>query len=161
MSGLLIAQIPPGPGNYTVPQTPPAELAHAAYFEAFDGLEPLVNNDQSYIGGTAYGKHGPDGGSDSPIPGFSNTPVSQQVYTRGPVAGITGRLGGQPLPVANCIYRVGRGYTEGANWLGAFQRTHYGVGQNYQGPAQTTQLSEITNNPPVPGDLTGIIAGIS
>ena len=150
MSGLLVAQIPPGPGQYVVPTQPPAELAHATNFEQFDGLEPLVNNDQaSYVAGPVQ------------RPGGGGTPVAQQVFTHGPLIGVVGRLGGQPLPVANPIYRVGRGYTEGANWLGAFQRTHYGVGQNYQGAAQTTQLSEITNNPPVPGDLSGIIAGIS
>ena len=77
------------------------------------------------------------------------------------MAGITGRLGGQPLPVADWLYRTRRGYTPSSNLVGAFQRTHYGVGQAYQGPAQTTQLSEITNNPPVPGDLSGIIAGIA
>jgi len=34
-------------------------------------------------------------------------------------------------------------------------------GQNNQGAAQTVVLSEITNAPPVPGDLTSIIAGLS
>lgn len=152
MSGLLVAQIPPGPGNYVVPTEPPAEVAHATYFEAFDGLEPLVNNDQAIFGVPYW---------PSPVPGRSGTPVADQVYTRGAVPGITGRLGGQPLPVANWLYRVGRGYTAGLNLAGNFQRSHYGVGQNYQGAAQTTQLSEITNNPPVPGDLSGIIAGLN
>ena len=151
MSGLLVAQIPPG--QYVVPTEPPAEVAHATYFEAFDGLEPLVNNDQSVSIATSYGP--------TPRPGWAPTPVAQQTYTRGPLIGVMGRLGGQPLPVASWEYRVGRGYTEGANALGNFQRMHYGVGQNYQGAAQTTQLSEITNNPPVPGDLSGIIAGLN
>lgn len=150
MSGLLVAQLPPGPGNYVVPSEPPPEVAHATYFEVFDGLEPLVNNDQAnWVGGQVQ------------RPGAGGTPVADQVFTRGAVPGITGRLGGQPLPVASWQYRVGRGYTDGLNLAGNFQRMHYGVGQNYQGPAQTTQLSEITNNPPVPGDLSGIIAGIS
>jgi hypothetical protein len=146
MSGLLVAQIPVG--SYVVPQTPPAELAHATYFEAFDGLEPLVNNTQArYVDGPVQ------------APGGGGTPVSEQAFTRGPVAGITGRLGGQPLPVADWHWRGGRGYTPSSDWAGNFQRTHYGVGQNYQGVAQTVQLSEITGNPPVPGDITGIIAG--
>ena len=148
MSGLLVAQLPPGPGQYVVPSEPPAELAHAAYFEAFDGLEPLVNNNEAgYVAGPVQS------------PGGGGTPVAQQGYTRGPVAGVVGRLGGQPLPVASWEYRVGRGYTDGLNLVGNFQRMHYGVGQQYQGAAQTVQLSEITNAPPVPGDLTGIIAG--
>jgi hypothetical protein len=154
MSGLLIAQIPPGPGNYVVPTEPPAELAHSAWFETFDGLEPLVNNDQQPIGNDY-------GAPSSPRPGGGGTPIAAQVFTRGAVPGITGRLGGQPLPVAPWMYRTGRGYTEGIDALGAFQRLHYGVGQNYQGPAQTVQLSEITNAPPIPGDLTGIIAGVA
>ena len=150
MSGLLVVQIPPGPGQYVVPSEPPAERAHSQWFETFDGLEPLVNNDQAtYVTGPQQ------------RPGGGGTPVAEQTFTRGAVPGITGRLGGQPLPVASWEYRVGRGYTEGANALGNFQRMHYGVGQNYQGAAQTTQLSEITNNPPVPGDLSGIIAGLN
>ena len=153
MSGLLVAQIPPGPGNYVVPEEPPAELAHATYFETFDGLEPLDNRPGATPFGASY--------TLTPRPGAVNTPVAQQVYTRGPVPGITGRLGGQPLPVANWYYRVGRGFTHSFNLPGIFQRTHYGVGQAYQGPAQTTQLSQITNNPPVPGDLSGIIAGLN
>ena len=148
MSGLLVAQIPPG--NYVVPTEPPAEVAHATYFETFDGLEPLVNNDQAtYVT------------SNVQRPGAGGTPVADQAYTRGPLVGVVGRLGGQPLPVASWEYRTGRGYTEGGNLVGNLQRMHYGVGQNYQGAAQTVQLSEITANPPVPGDLSGIIAGIA
>lgn len=146
MSGLLVTQIEPG--NYVVPQQPPIELAHATYFEAFDGLEPLVNNDQArYVEGPVQ------------RPGGGGTPVAEQAYTVGAIPGITGRLGGQPLPVADWMWRGGRGYTPSSDWAGNFQRTHYGVGQNYQGMAQTVQLSEITGNPPVPGDITGIIAG--
>ena len=147
MSGLLVAQIPVG--SYVVPQQPPAELAHATYFEAFDGLEPLVNNDQArYIDGPVQ------------APGGGGTPVAEQAFTHGPIAGIMGRLGGQPLPVANPIWRVGRGYTPSTNWAGDFQtRPNRGVGQNYQGIAQTVQLSQITGSPPVPGDITSIIAG--
>ena len=151
MSGLLVAQIPVG--EYVVPQEPPAELAHAPYFEAFDGLEVLDNN-------TGEIGLGFSAGGQSPRPGQQNTPQTAFAYTRGPIAGIVGRLGGQPLPVANPFYRVGRGFTPSVSWLG-IPPGHHGVGQNYQGIAQTVQLSEITGNPPVPGDITGIIAGIS
>jgi hypothetical protein len=150
VSGLLVAQI--DPGNYVVPSQPPAELAHATYFEAFDGLEPLEGSDNGGRLGATYG-------GEVPRPGQLNTPATSLDYTRGAVPGIMGRLGGQPLPVANPIWRVGRGYTPSSDWAGNFQRTHYGVGQNYQGIAQTVQLSQITGNPPVPGDITGIIAG--
>jgi len=152
MSGLLAAQIPVG--AYVVPSKPPAELAHATYFEAFDGLEPLEGSNNGGRLGATYD-------SSVPRPGQLNTPATSLAYTRGPVVGIMGRLGGQPLPVADPRFRVGRGYTPSSNWAGNFQRTHFGVGQNYQGVAQTVQLSEITGNPPVPGDLTGILAGLS
>lgn len=147
MSGLLVAQIPVG--QYVVPSQPPAELAHAANFEAFDGLEPLVNNPQArYVEGPVQ------------TPGAGGTPVAQQAYTTGPIPGIMGRLGGQPLPVADWHFPAGRGYSPSTNWAGDFQtRPNRGVGQNYQGMAQTVQLSQITGNPPVPGDITGIIAG--
>ena len=147
MSGLLVAQIPVG--SYVVPQQPPAELAHEPYFEAMDGLTPLENNPQArYVAGPVQ------------APGGGGTPVAEQAYTVGAIPGITGRLGGQPLPVADWHFRGGRGYTPSTNWAGDFQtRPNRGVGQNYQGLAQTVQLSQITGNPPVPGDITGIIAG--
>ena len=79
-----------------------------------------------------------------------------QVYTPGPLKGLTNTLGGQPLPVNDWKFRGRRAYTPG--------KTHslqmrLGDGQNYGGAAQTVALSEITGNPPVPGDLSGIIAG--
>jgi len=151
VSGLLVAQIPVG--SYVVPTKPPAELAHAPYFEAFDGLEPLDNAPGQMGLGAA------EGGQPA-RPGQRNTPATALDYTRGPIAGITGRLGGQPLPVANPFFRVGRGYTPSSDWARSFQLTHRGVGQNFQGDAQTTQLSQITGNPPVPGDISGIIAGL-
>jgi hypothetical protein len=151
MSGLLVAQI--APGNYVVPNQPPAELAHADYFEAFDGLEPLEGSDNG-------GRLGANYGTNVARPGQLNTPATALDYTRGAVVGIMGRLGGQPLPVADWHWRGGRGYTPSTNWAGDFQtRPNRGVGQNYQGIAQTVQLSQITGNPPVPGDITGIIAG--
>lgn len=146
MSGLLVAQIPPG--QYTVPTEPPAELAHASYFEEFDGLMALDNAPGArYVAGPVQS------------PGGGGTPVAQQAYTTGAIPGITGKLGGQPLPVANPIWRTGRGYTQGGDQVQGFQLTHRGVGQNYQGIAQTVQLSQITGSPPVPGDITSIIAG--
>ncbi len=146
MSGLLVAQIPPG--QYVVPTEPPAELAHASYFEEFDGLMVLDNTPGArYVAGPVQS------------PGGGGTPVASQAYTTGAIPGITGKLGGQPLPVANPIWRTGRGYTQGGDQVQGFQLTHRGVGQNYQGMAQTVQLSQITGAPPVPGDITSIIAG--
>lgn len=151
MSGLLVAQVPPG--QYVVPQTPPAELAHAPYFEEFDGLMALDNAPSMVPLGASYA------GGGSPRPGQLNTPATALDYTRGAIPGVVGKLGGQPLPVANPIWRTGRGYTQGGDQVQGFQMTHRGVGQNYQGIAQTVQLSQITGSPPVPGDITSIIAG--
>ena len=47
----LIYQVP-----FTVPATPPVELAHAANFEEFDGLTtPTTNNTNASRFGTTYG----------------------------------------------------------------------------------------------------------
>lgn len=137
---------------FMVPATPPVELAHAANFEEFDGLTtPTTNNTNLGNFGIEYGP--------SPRPGAGQTPLNEQVYTPGPIRGVVGKIGGQPLPVANPLYRIGRGYTP-ANYTQRIQ-TRLGVGQNNQGAAQTVALSEITNNPPVPGDISSIIAGWS
>lgn len=143
-SGLLYVQAQ----KAMVPTEPPPELAHAANFERFDGFEPLVNNAGATSVGANYGT--------TPRPGQRNQPLGQ-VFTRSSLGGLTNTLGGQPLPVANWLYRVGRGYTpsRGASHL----QHRLGVGQDYQGAAQTVALSEITGSPPVPGDLTSIIAG--
>jgi len=143
MGMLYYAQAP------VVPRTPPVELNHAYNFQEFDGLEtPLGNAPGEVSFGTNYGS--------TPRPGAINTPLSEQTYTRGPLRGTVGTLGGQPLPVANPLYRLGRGYTPSTTPTIQFR---IGAGQNYQGVAQTVALSEVTNNPPVPGDLSGIIAG--
>jgi hypothetical protein len=134
--------------DFLVPQEPPAELAHAANFERFDGYEALVNNDGGTPVGANYGA--------TPRPGQRNQPLGQ-VFTRSALSRTVGTIGGQPLPVANWLYRVGRGYTPSRG--ASHPQFRLGVGQNYQGVAQTVTLSEITNNPPVPGDLSGIIAG--
>ena len=135
---------------FTVPAVPPSEMAHAANFEEFDGLTlPRTNNTGGTPEGTDYGA--------TPRPGQLNTPVEAQVFTPGPIRGVVGKIGASPLPVANPFYRVGRGFTPADYTQRMQHRT--GVGQNNQGAAQTVALSEITNNPPVPGDLSAIIGG--
>jgi hypothetical protein len=142
MGMLYYAQAP------VVPRTPPVELNHAYNFQEFDGLMPLDNAPGAVPAGTNYGS--------TPRPGALNTPLAEQTYTQGPLSATVGTLGGQPLPVANPLYRLGRGYTPSTTPTIQFR---IGAGQNYQGAAQTVALSEVTNNPPVPGDLSGIIAG--
>jgi len=133
-----------------VPTRPPAEDAHAANFERFDGLEiPTTNNTEAGNFGTTYGA--------TPRPGGTNTPIEEQTYTRAPLRGVVGVIGGQPLPVSDRIHALsGRGYTP-SETPSIQHRT--GAGQAYQGVAQTVALSEITNNPPIPGDISAIIAG--
>jgi hypothetical protein len=64
--------------------------------------------------------------------------------------------------VSNRIYKAPGDYTKGKFALvNQFRlgKTKGLGGQNNQGAAQTVALSEITNNPPTPGDLSAIIAG--
>lgn len=132
-----------------VPGAAPAELAHAENFERFDGLElPTTNNTDQGLFGTDQ--------KNNPRPGFTDTPIDEQTFTAAPLRGTVGVVGGQPLPIASWLYGGGRGYTPSESPTIQFRT---GVGQGYQGAAQTVALSEITNNPPVPGDLSGIIAG--
>jgi hypothetical protein len=148
-----------GFGGFIVPGTAQPDIAVGRNFERFDGLDVPDTNPAS-----TSGENLPSGSDEFgfnqlghyPAPGKGDTPLSQQTYTPGPLKGLTNTLGGQPLPVNDWKWRADRGYTAG--------RTHsiqhrMGDGQAYQGAAQTVQLSEITGNPPVPGELSGIIAG--
>jgi hypothetical protein len=147
-----------GFGGFTVPGTAQSDLAVAGNFERFDGLNvpatnPATSNpDKATPTGEAKTPH-----AYSPRPGMQDAP-EEQVYTPGPLRGLTNTLGGQPLPVNDWKFRGDRQYTRG--------RTHsiqhrMGDGQANQGAAQTVALSEITGNPPIPGDLSGIIAGVA
>jgi hypothetical protein len=143
--GLLYTQSAP-----QVPTEPYPDLAHAPNFQRFDGLTlPETSGTNENQLGTNFGA--------TPRPGQRNTPTAQQTYTKGPIVGTVGTIGGQPLPVANWLYRVGRGFTA-SNYTQRIQH-RLGVGQAYQGAAQTVALSEITSNPPQPGDLSSIISG--
>ena len=146
MSGPLLATA----REFTWPTAP--DLAVAPNFERFDGIDeppldhPAGQQDGQRVG-IDYG-HGPR-------PGQKNQPTGQ-VYTPGPLSGVVGVLGGQPLPVGDRIHRP-----DGVVTLVHTPSIQFrlGVGQAYQGIEQTVALSEITNNPPQPGDLSAIIAG--
>jgi hypothetical protein len=137
-----------------VPTTPPVDLAVAENFERFDGFEPLDHP------ATQDGLTRPQiGVTGSPRPGQGTTPLAEQVYTPSELFRPVGVVGGQPLPVSDRIHRPPGAYTPGR---GLTIQWRLGVGQHGPsalGAAQTVQLSEITNNPPQPGDLTSIIAG--
>jgi len=153
LSALLL-----GFGGFKVPTVPQPDIAVAANFERFDGLDVPATNPAT----AQPDKATPVGVQKTPLqyrprPGGADTPPSEQTYTQGALRGLTNTLGGQPLPVRDWKYSGGRAYTPG--------RTHsiqhrLGDGQNNGGAAQTVALSQITGNPPVPGDLSGIIAGI-
>lgn len=133
-----------------VPDSPPPEIAHATNFERFDGLDLATNYNAE--GDRVYPNQ------LTPRPGQNETPLT---YTPSPQSSTVGTLGGQPLPVANWLYRLGRGYTPGRTTTAPqlkLGKNNLG-GQNFGGAAQTVTLSEITGMPPVPGDLTAIIAG--
>jgi hypothetical protein len=142
------------------------DLAVAPNFERFDGLgqprldHPATFDDGDFSGGGGA-MYGWDGLGRSPRPGQSDQPIGQ-VYTDGALVGVTGTIGGQPLPVRDWKFQFdGRdGYT------GAIAPTiqfRQGVGQrgpSELGAAQTTALAMLTNNPPEPGSLDAIIAGV-
>lgn len=162
MSGAVLL----GPGlagmivNPNVPQT---DNAVAANYERFDGLAPTDNPaaEDPDSGGTGGGgaEYGWDIAGHSPRPGQSDQPIGQ-VYTPGPLSTTVGTLGGQPLPVSSRIFKDEGAYTKSRT---PSIQQRIGVGQHGPselGVAQTVALSEITSNPPQPGDLASILAGL-
>ena len=143
--------------SYIVATTPQPDMAVAPNFERFSGIEgspELVNpasSDGAWNSGTDYGP--------TPRPGQLSQPLGQ-TYTRGPLQGTVGVIGGQPLPVraweSADDSAATRGYTPSKT---PSVQHRLGDGQNAQLLAQTVILSEITSSPPVPGDLTSILAG--
>lgn len=144
-----------GFGGFVVPGTAQPDIAVSGNFERFDGLAVPDTNPATHEPDSAKGRQSDYG--PTPRPGGLNQPLGQ-VYTDGPLRGLTNTLGGQPLPVFDWKYRGGRGFTGGRT---SSIQHRLGDGQNNPGAAQTTALSQITGNPPVPGDLSGIIAGLN
>jgi hypothetical protein len=153
MAGALLY----GAGDFVVPTEPQPDLAVAADFERFDGLQVPTDNPAAVTDGSgrSAANYGP-----SPRPGQHDQPHGQ-TYTPGPLRGTVGTLGGQPLPVRAWEPAedspATRAYTPSRTPSIQFR---LGNGQNSQGVAQTVALSEITANPPQPGDLTSILAGL-
>lgn len=116
-------------------------------FERFDGLGPM-DSSQAGVRGYTYFPEGPR-------PGQSGSELTEQVYTPGPLNGLTNTLGGQPYIAADWKWRSIAGYTP-ANYAQTMQY-RFGQGTNSQGADQTTYLAGITNNPPQPDDLESII----
>ena len=135
--------------SYIVSGTPQPDMAVAPNFERFDGLE--IPDTNPAIFGKDYGA--------SPRPGQHDQPLGQ-VYTPGVLRGTVGVVGGQPLPVRAWESSEDSAYLRGYTPSKTPSIQHrLGNGQANQGVAQTVILSEITASPPVPGDLTSILAG--
>lgn len=127
-------------------------------FERFDGLTPLDHPAGQEF---PYGDPG-TAGAHTPRPGQGPTPLADQTFTPGAVPGVVGVLDGQPPDLRGGWGRGGGRYKPEGDYTHALAFTtqhRLGVGQNFQGVAQTVALSEITSNPPEPGDLTSILAG--
>lgn len=148
----------PAVNSYIVPGSPQADLAVAPNFERFDGIDqppldhPGFDDPAGGATGASYG--------ESPRPGGTNQPTGQ-VYTEGPLSGVVGVLGGQPLPTADRIHRP-----TGVTTLVSAPTIQFRQGAGQRGPselgvAQTVSLGQITSNPPEPGDLQSILAGWS
>lgn len=165
MAGALLVPA----GQIISPLVPQMDLAVAPNFERFDGLDvPNTNPAAAAVdaGGTGQGyDYGFDVPGRYPRPGQTGTPTQDQVYSPGPLKGVVGTIGGQPLAAAGVSDRIHRppgDYSPGKTHSIQFR---LGVPQtsnvSERGAAQTVQLGEITSNPPVPGDLASIISGQS
>ena len=151
------------PGMAGFMEGPQLELGVGPNYEQFDGIEqtPLTGPESS----TYYGDPVKDrtGASDRGTP----TPLTEQVYTPGPNNGLVNTLGGQPWPASAGPYRGnvtgGKGPGDYTSVTAHSVQFRLGVGEHGPselGVAQTVKLSEITSNPPEPGDLTSILAGL-
>jgi hypothetical protein len=143
------------PGFEVGPTNAQTDNAVGPDFERFDGLSqpPLQNAPAPKDGRLRFIAPG------GPRPGQADT--TEQTYTPGPISGVVGTVDGQPLTVGDRLHREPGGYTPSKT--PSIQR-RLGVGQagpSALGADQTVFLSEITSNPPIPGDLTSIIAGLA
>ncbi|MDE1881975.1 MAG: hypothetical protein KGI89_15685 [Euryarchaeota archaeon] len=147
MAGLLLVSSP------VATTAPPLERAVAPYYERQDGLDPLYDRDgqpASFVPTPLGDSYGPD-----PRPGQRNT--------RGPIIGgipgKVGSIGATPIPVdyptAPSMPR------ETIHVQTPTTQFNFGPGGAAPGLAQTITMTEITANPPQPGDLTSILAGLS
>jgi len=146
LSGMLLQWAGPS----VLPATPPPDLAVAPNFERFDGLEQPPLEGPAGNQRIVFYPGGPRPGASAPTP---------DEYTPGPISGVVGVIGGQPLPTSDRIHRPAGAFTSATAPSIQFRK---GVGQHGPselGVAQTLALSQITNNPPQPGDLTSILAG--
>jgi hypothetical protein len=141
-----------------VPQTPPLETRVAENYQRFDGLDSTP-----YPGSNLSGLETPY--DVTPRPGQAGTPGS--LVDVGPgklgpnargIPGVVGSVGATPLPVADCLKKTNFETVAATQSNPNFR---FGPGGQYQGIAQTIAMSEISQNPPQPGDLASIYAGLA
>jgi hypothetical protein len=145
--------------DLVVPTDAQADMAVAPNFERFSGIEnsPPVDHPGTASPTDTTGTGYQIMQDHTPRPGQLDQPIGQ-VYTPGPLASVVGVTGGQPYPVSPRVYKAPGAYT---GVIAPSVQWRIGVGQSTAaGAQQTVMLSEITQNPPVPGDLTAIIAGL-
>ena len=158
MSGLMMARSRP------VPIKPPLEKRVQTNYERFDGFDStpypadLVSDDAA----NPYGDRNPRPGQNGT---HGNTPYGD-IGRLGPnargIPGVVGSVGAAPRPGADCLKKTSADFVSSLTTAQATQSNpnyRFGPGGQFQGIAQTAAMSEITNNPPQPGDLASIIAG--
>ena len=133
----------------SVPQSPPVEDAIGPFYERFDGFEPwgfdAASGYEPVSEGWNYG--------DSPRPGQLNTDATDPAGVYGKV----GSVGASPYPVYNPMHKV---IMETQHFDHPTTQFRLGPGAQAPGLQNTLTSTEITQNPPQPGDLASIIAGL-
>lgn len=144
MSGLMISYAKP------VPVTPPLESRVQENYVRYDGLDstPYPGLEVSPL---------EDAYPTTPRPGASASDTKGKLgpNARG-IPGVVGSVGATPLPVGDCLKKT---VFETVAATQSNPNFRFGPGGAYQGIAQTLAMSEITNNPPQPGDLASIFMG--
>lgn len=143
MSGLMMARSRP------LPASPPLQDRLDADYRRFDGLDSTP-----YPGGENTGLEVPY--ASTPRPGQAGTHGDAMGPNARGIPGVVGSVGAAPLPVGDCLRKVSFATVAATQSNPNFRG---GPGGAYQGIAQTLAMTEISQNPPQPGDLASIIAG--
>lgn len=120
-------------------------------YERFDGLDSTPETD--IVEPVGEGNYGP-----TARPGQLQTYGDKMGPNARGIPGVVGSVGATPLPVADCLKRTDFA-TQAATQSNPNFR--FGPGGAAPGLAQTIAMSEISQNPPQPGDLASIYAGMA
>ena len=158
MSGLMISYATP------VPASPPLEKRVQENYERFDGLDSTP-----YPGTVIHDDAINLYDENNPRPGQNGTQGKDGDKGRlGPnprgIPGLVGSVGAAPLPVADCLKKTSDDFKSALTTVASVQSNpnfRFGPGGAFQGIAQSIAMSEISSNPPEPGSLASIYAGLS